>query len=71
MAKITMNLWVIALIENVSGPVNPLYFYNPYKDVWTKEQTLGCGFSSEQKAYDKLEELGVHADIILVTANLN
>lgn len=66
-----MRIWVIALIESVSGPVKPLYFYNPHKDLWTKEQTLGCGFSSEEEAYEKLEKLGVHADVVLVRASIN
>lgn len=67
---ITMNLWVIALIESTSGPIKPVFYYNPYDDTWSRESKLGCGFASKKEAYSKLEELSVHADVISVTAQL-
>lgn len=68
--SITMNVWIIALTEFVSGPVKPVYYYNPYNDTWSKESKLGCAFVTEKEAQDKLEEIGVDAEIIAVTANM-
>lgn len=71
MAAITMTVWVIALIENTSGSVKPVFYYNPYDDTWTRESKLGCSFTSEKEAQEKLLELGVHADVVKGKACLN
>ncbi|ARD47588.1 hypothetical protein [Sporosarcina sp. P33] len=70
MTVITMKVWVIALIESASGPVKPVFYYNPYDDTWTRDSKLGCSFSSEKEAYEKLEELGVIADVVEGEARL-
>lgn len=71
MVTLTMNVWVIALIESTSGPVKPVFYYNPYDDTWSRESKLGCSFTSENEAYKKLKELGVEADVVRGMARIN
>ena len=60
----SIKCWAIALTEDVSGPINPVFYYNDVRDTWVRDFQGGCAFYDEESAQNKLKELNIHADVV-------
>ncbi|MEG0380330.1 MAG: hypothetical protein RR603_01370 [Kurthia sp.] len=54
-----IKVWTIAINKAVSGPVEPVFYYNHVNDVWGREFKGGCAFFDEKSCDEKLEELNI------------
>jgi len=62
---VKIQAYGIALVECVSGPVTPLFYYNHVRDTWVREFQGGCTFFSKEECEAKSKELNIFGTEII------
>lgn len=55
----TIKAYAIAIVECLSGPVTPVFYYNHVRDTWVREFQGGCAFFTEEECEAKERELNI------------
>lgn len=56
---VKVETWTLVLIEAKSGPITPVFYYNPMDDIFERKFNSNCGYWSEKHALEMEKKLNI------------